>query len=129
MQRYVPRSNARRAIVPPLLAAALAATLCASGCGSNGEERGDNFGNILASPGGLEVLREEHPSGWGRLDCFTCHEVRNMHVVNRTDLPDCDDLPSGSFDPCIDLAEIQSIIGNQGQSSCMLCHGTNGTAP
>jgi hypothetical protein len=52
-----------------------------------------------------------------------------MHVVNRTDLPDCDTLPPGSPDPCIDLAEIQSIIRNQGESSCMLCHGTNGAQP
>lgn len=128
MRRHTPTSKARRAIAPPIVAVALAA-LCSAGCGSNGDERGDNFGNLLASPAGLEVVREEHPSGWGRLDCFACHEVRNMHVVNRTDLPDCDDLPPGSFDPCIDLAEIQSIIRNQGQNSCMLCHGTNGTAP
>ena len=104
-------------------------TLAFAACGNDGEERGDNFGNILASPAGLVVLREEHPRGWGRPDCFGCHEVRNMHVVNRTDLPTCNTLPPGSLDPCIDLGEIQSIIRNQGQNSCMLCHGTNGAEP
>jgi hypothetical protein len=125
MSRSAFRANALAA----LAAAAFASILSSTGCGSNGDENGDNFGNLLASPGGLEVLREEHPSGWGRADCFACHEIRNMHVVNRTDLPDCDALPPGSADPCIDLAEIQSIIANQGEDSCMLCHGTNGAEP
>jgi hypothetical protein len=94
------------------------------GCGSSGSEQSDNYGNLLASPGGLIVLEEEHPTGWMRADCFTCHQVNNMHVRNRTDLPNCKDVPEGT--PCIDLNEIQSIIRNGGEASCMLCHGDNG---
>ena len=87
-----------------------------SGCGTDGSEESADYGNLLNSPGGLLVLEEEHPSGWGRSDCFTCHEVRNMHTVNRTGLPD------------LDLDEIQQIIANQGEDSCVLCHGNNGVA-
>ena len=74
---------------------------------------------MLASPGGLVLLEEEHPTGWGRPDCFGCHNVNNMHQKNRTDLPDED----------VDLAGIRAIIENQGEASCMMCHGTNGVTP
>lgn len=85
-------------------------------CGSGGSPQSANYGNLLASPGGLIVLEEEHPAGWGRSDCFGCHDVKNMHQVNRTGLPDDQ----------VDLPGINAIIANQGEQSCMLCHGTNG---
>lgn len=94
------------------------------GCGDHASPDGDNYGNLLASPAGLIVLEEEHSTGWGRPDCFVCHNVRNMHVKNRTDLPDCDDVTGN--EPCIDLADIQSIIRDFGEDSCQLCHGENG---
>jgi hypothetical protein len=93
-------------------------------CGDSGSPEGEDYGNLLASPGGLVVLEEEHPTGFGRPDCFLCHEIRSMHIVNRTDLPDCD----GVEEACIDLEEIQSIIRQGGEQSCMLCHGTNGVS-
>jgi len=99
------------------LAAVILFLLVVAGCGSDAPLQSEDYGNLLASPGGLVVLEEEHPSGWGRQDCFFCHEIRNMHTVNRTGLPD------------LDLEEIQLIIQDQGESSCMLCHGTNGVAP
>jgi hypothetical protein len=106
----------RRRILP------LALSLLLLGCGNDGSPEGEDYGNLLASPGGLLVLEEEHPTGFGRPDCFVCHEVRNMHIVNRTDLPDC----NGVEEACIDLAMIQSVIRQSGEQSCVLCHGTNG---
>jgi hypothetical protein len=93
----------------------LLSLLC--GCGSNGSEAPTNYGNLLSSPQGLVLAQEEHPSGWGRADCFFCHEIRTMHTVNRTGIEG------------LDLAEIRSIVRNQGESSCAQCHGTNGVAP
>jgi len=96
----------------------LGATLLA-GCGSDGETRSEDYGNILASPAGLVLLEEEHPTGWSRPDCFACHEVRNIHTINRTGLPD----------EQADLAGVRAIVREQGEASCSLCHGDNGVEP
>lgn len=107
-----------------LLASALLAA-----CGNDGNPESEDYGNLFASPAGLVLVAEEHPTGWGRPDCFLCHEVRNMHIVNRTGLPDCGDVDPPGTTSCLDLGEIQSIIRNGGESSCGLCHGDNGVAP
>jgi hypothetical protein len=86
-------------------------------CGSDGSEQSEDYGNLLNSPEGLVLVREEHPTGWTRPDCFVCHESRNMHTVNRTGIPD------------LDLGEIRAIVRNQGEASCSQCHGDNGVAP
>jgi len=86
-------------------------------CGSDSiPVQSENYGNILASPGGLILLQEEHPGGWMRSDCFGCHNVNNMHQVNRTGLPDDQ----------VDLPGIRAIIHSGGESSCPMCHGSNG---
>lgn len=93
--------------------------LVAVGCGDGADPQSENYGNLLASPGGLVVLEEEHPTGWGRSDCFGCHNVNNMHQVNRTGLPDED----------VDLPGIRAIIRSGGETSCTMCHGDNGVEP
>jgi hypothetical protein len=103
-------------IATALAGLALAALAAVSGCGSSADPQSENYGNLLASPGGLIVLESEHPTGWMRPDCFGCHEVENMHQVNRTGLPDA----------VVDLPGINAIIQNQGESSCPMCHGDNG---
>jgi hypothetical protein len=90
--------------------------LVVAACGSNGEVTGENYGNLLASPEGLIVTQEEHPTGWTRPECFGCHEVRNIHTINRTDLPD----------DVIDLPGVRAIVQNEGVASCPMCHGSNG---
>jgi hypothetical protein len=90
-----------------------------SACGSDAGPQSENYGNLLASPAGLVVLQEEHPTGWMRPDCFGCHAVYNMHQVNRTGLPDEE----------VDLPGIRAIIQNGGEASCMMCHGSNGVPP
>lgn len=91
----------------------------AGGCGSDAGPQSENYGNLLASPGGLVVLQEEHPTGWMRPDCFGCHNVNNIHQVNRTGLPDDE----------VDLPGIRAIVQNEGESSCAMCHGSNGVPP
>ncbi|MEO8604749.1 MAG: hypothetical protein ABI629_19425 [bacterium] len=87
-----------------------------AGCGSEAAPQSENYGNLLASPGGLVVLEEEHPSGWMRADCFGCHNVNNIHHVNRTGLPNDE----------VDLPGVRAIVQSGGEDSCMMCHGNNG---
>jgi hypothetical protein len=93
-----------------------AALLALAGCGSDSRPMSENYGNLLSSPAGLVLVQEEHPSGWTRPDCFACHDVNNIHQVNRTGLPN----------DVADLAGVRTIVNNQGLSSCSLCHGDNG---
>jgi hypothetical protein len=88
------------------------------GCGSESSPMSEDYGNLLASPAGLVLLQEEHPTGWTRPDCFACHNVNNIHQVNRTGLPD----------DVADLAGVRAIVNNQGEASCPMCHGNNGVA-
>ncbi|MFQ5665345.1 MAG: hypothetical protein ACE5I7_02825 [Candidatus Binatia bacterium] len=122
--------------------AALLFLVTIHGCGNSGSVDSENFGNLLTSPGtctvtnttecrgdsdcpsgevcdGLILVREEHPTGWSRPECFACHQIRNIHTVNRTGLSDEE----------ADLADVRAIVRNQGQASCVLCHGTNGVTP
>jgi hypothetical protein len=104
------------------LALFLAAVLVAAGlaaCGSSGAPQSEDYGNVLASPGGLVLLEEEHPTGWMRPDCFGCHNVNNIHQVNRTGLPDDE----------ADLANVRAIVESGGEASCGMCHGANGVEP
>lgn len=100
--------------IPFTLASALVALLF--GCGDSGDIEGEDYGNLLASPAGLVIVEEEHPTGWMRAQCFACHEIRNIHTENRTHLPDEE----------IDLPGVRAIVRTQGEASCVLCHGDNG---
>jgi len=90
--------------------------LTVAACGSPSEPMSEDYGNLLASPEGLIVTLGEHPTGWMRSDCFGCHNVNNIHQVNRTGLPDA----------VADLAGVRAIVNNQGEGSCPFCHGDNG---
>ena len=92
------------------------ATVLLAGCGSEAGPQSENYGNILNSPDGLVLVQSEHPTGWTRPDCFGCHNVNNIHTVNRTGLPN----------DVADLAGVRAIVQNQGLASCAQCHGDNG---
>ena len=92
------------------------ATVLLAGCGSEAGPQSENYGNILNSPDGLVLVESEHPTGWTRPDCFGCHNVNNIHTVNRTGLPN----------DVADLAGVRAIVQNQGLASCAQCHGDNG---
>jgi len=98
--------------------AALALSLSVvTGCGNESDLESADYGNLLASPAGLVVVEQEHPDGWGRPDCFTCHAMNNMHVQNRTGVED------------FDMEEIRALILAEGEASCEQCHGNNGVEP
>ena len=122
---------------PAIAIAVLVLVFAVAGCGNDASPTSENYGNLLNSPGvctaspaseclrdtdcpsgqtcnGLILVQEEHPTGWSRPDCFTCHEIRNIHTVNRTGLPN------------LDLAAIQNVTRTGGEQSCVQCHGMNG---
>jgi hypothetical protein len=103
----------------PLVPWRLILLLALAACGDTGEIDSEDYGNLLASPEGLVIVRDEHPTGWTRPDCFGCHNVNNIHNVNRTGLPD----------DVADLESVRAIVRNQGEASCALCHGDNGVEP
>jgi len=94
----------------------LPAFLALAACGSDGSNQPENYGNLLASPGGLVVLHDEHPDGWGRPGCLVYHNTSYIHTVNRTGLPNAQ----------IDLPGVRELVQLQGESSCAQCHGDNG---
>lgn len=113
--RRIRRSTALKHFMRAAALMSVAVSLAA--CGSDAPPKSEDYGNLLASPAGLELVREEHPTGWGRSDCFLCHEVRNLHTVNRTGLAD------------LDLLAIRNLVSRDGEASCVQCHGDNGVQP
>ena len=98
---------------------AIAVLVAVAACGSDASPQSENYGNLLASPEGLVIVESEHPTGWTRPDCFACHNVNNIHQINRTGLPDDE----------VDLAGVRAIVQSGGEASCMMCHGSNGLPP
>lgn len=76
-----------------------------------GDERCPD-GDLLASPGGLALTEEEHPTGWGNPDCTSCHALAAIH---RT-----------SCSEGVDLAAVRAEVDADGVASCAACHGDNG---
>lgn len=84
-----------------------------AGCG-RGNDDGQDFGNLIAGAQGTQLTRAEHPTGWGRRECFLCHPVDEIHHVDR----------SGTG--TVPLADIRRLVDREGLASCRLCHGDNG---
>lgn len=83
------------------------------GCGEATLDEGEDYGNLLESPEGLVLTEEEHTAGWGHAECDTCHNLDNIHLVNRTDIS-------------LDIEAIHDQALEEGISSCSSCHGSNG---
>jgi|APSaa5957512576_1039674.scaffolds.fasta_scaffold54350_1 hypothetical protein len=88
--------------------------LAAIHCGSEATDTGENFGDITDSPDSLVLTEEEHIYGWGRDDCTMCHNLNNIHLVDRTGIG-------------LNMEDIQDITFEDGEDSCATCHGNNGT--
>lgn len=99
----------RHFIVPGMLA--LAAILAA--CGQYHDNPGENYGNIAAGESGIILTEAEHSIGWGKEDCFACHNDENIHQTDRTGTG-------------LNLEAIRSLTEREGLGSCVACHGTNG---
>jgi hypothetical protein len=83
------------------------------GCGK-GNDDGEDFGNLIAGAQGTQLTRAEHPTGWGRSECFLCHPLEEIHRVDR----------SGTG--TLPLADIRRLVDRDRLGSCPLCHGSNG---
>ncbi|MBK9294991.1 MAG: hypothetical protein IPM57_11230 [Oligoflexia bacterium] len=66
----------------------------------------------LQTTGDLILNQTNHKHGYGKGQCFMCHNVSNIHKVNTINAP--------NFDLAIPLVQ------QSGLSSCSGCHGTNG---
>ena len=84
-----------------------------AGCGS-GNDDGQDFGNLIAGAQGTQLTREEHPTGWGKRECFLCHPIEEIHREDR----------SGTG--VLPLADIRDLVIRRRLESCALCHGSNG---
>lgn len=82
-------------------------------CGNTSVNGGEDYGNILNNPQGLVLTEDVHRVGWGRADCTTCHNLENIHLVNRTGV-------------AIDIAQIHTQAIENGIAGCSACHGANG---
>lgn len=84
------------------------------GCGGQGNDDGEDFGNLIASAQGTQLTRAEHPAGWGRTECFNCHPIEELHRVDH----------SGTG--TLPLTDIRRLVDRDRLASCHLCHGDNG---
>lgn len=62
----------------------------------------------------LTLTAINHPHGYQKSSCFSCHLPQNIHQVNRLNEP--------SF------PYAQPTVEQNGLSSCIGCHGANGVA-
>ncbi|MBI4238421.1 MAG: hypothetical protein HY696_08395 [Deltaproteobacteria bacterium] len=91
----------------------LSGVLLTAACGGSAVNEGENYGDLLASPAGLVLTEAEHEVGWGVAECTLCHNLENIHLVNRTTLS-------------IDVEAIHEQTLDEGLAGCATCHGTNG---
>lgn len=99
--------------VLPILFLSLALLAPLAGCGGTPTDEGENYQNILTTEAGLILTEGEHPGGWGRAECTICHNLQNIHLVNRTGI-------------AIDIESIHNQAIDGGVAVCASCHGTNG---
>lgn len=89
------------------------APLVAVACGAAPTNTGENYGNLLTTAAGLVLTQDEHIGGWQRTDCTTCHNLDNIHLINRSGV-------------AVDVAAIHDQTLQDGNAGCPVCHGTNG---
>jgi hypothetical protein len=73
-------------------------------------DEGEEYPDIFAN--GLILTESNHIGGYGRSECFFCHNIENIHVVDH----------SGG----VDVEAIREITISEGETSCVSCHGSNG---
>ncbi len=84
-----------------------------TGCGSAELNEGENYGNLLNTSGGLTLNQSKHELGWGNADCTICHNLENIHLVNRTGT-------------ATNITAVHDRAISEGISGCAACHGNNG---
>lgn len=66
----------------------------------------------LQSSTDLILTQQNHSHGYAKAQCFMCHNISNIHKVNRINAPN------------FDIA--QPLVLQSGLASCSGCHGSNG---
>ena len=89
---------------------AVVATLASGACG----DPCAGYRDLLASPGGLALTESEHPTGWGQAECFQCHVTATLHE-------------SACGGEGVDLAEVRARVDPEDPTTCVPCHGDNGS--
>lgn len=69
-------------------------------------------GSMLDSDEGLVITIDEHPDGWGREECTTCHAYEALHRRGCTE--------------GVDLVLVRETVEEDGMEACGVCHGENG---
>ena len=83
-------------------------------CGGRDINPGEDYGNILLTPLSEKLTQEEHAIGWGKSECTMCHNLENIHLVNRTG------------NDGIDITALHNQVLSEGEAGCVVCHGANG---
>lgn len=98
-----------------LIAAAMAFVIVGCADARKDDKRLEDYGDFYRANGTLNTSPTSHPQGWGKSECFACHNINNIHKVVRISGLD------------VDLDAIEKKIDTDGLTSCSTCHGSNGT--
>lgn len=113
MKKISPSLSCRRKPASIWMALTLLAMTGALGCGSTEFNEGENYGNLLDTAGGLTLNQSEHELGWKKSDCTICHNLENIHLVNRTGTS-------------TNIVTVHNRAISEGIGGCAACHGGNG---
>lgn len=76
------------------------------------EKQYDNYSMTSAD---LTLTAVNHPHGYQRSVCFSCHLPQNIHQVDRLGAPG--------------FPYARALVEQNGMNSCSGCHGYNGVTP
>ncbi|OGQ48166.1 MAG: hypothetical protein A3H42_06805 [Deltaproteobacteria bacterium RIFCSPLOWO2_02_FULL_46_8] len=85
---------------------------CLTACGGTTTNGGEDYGDILSTSQGLTLTQSEHTIGWSKSECTMCHNLENIHLVDRTGVTD--------------IVAVHNQAIRDGITGCAACHGTNG---
>lgn len=88
------------------------AAFCLTACGGTATNGGEDYGDLLDTPGGLSLNQAKHSIGWSKSECTLCHNLDNIHLVDRTGVTD--------------IVTVHNNAIRDGITGCAACHGTNG---
>ena len=81
------------------------------GCGEYNQ--GESYPELSSAQAGLELTQAIHPTGWGKSECFLCHNIENLH------------LDRSGYEGT-DFAAIREQVKSGLETTCATCHGGNG---
>jgi len=67
---------------------------------------------MIDGAGGLVLTAEEHPDGWGREACESCHATESIH--------------RSGCSTGVNYEDVNDLVAAEGNAACATCHGDNG---